>query len=147
MTAVQPSETQRLRDLLNEAHDRWQQCLDYIEKIQRDGVARAEYERGYNDAMDKQRRDAAVNLEASVPPTDAGSTRYLTVAECEAFGPPGSPDEVTPVAFDADGRNVRSVLIYTTHISGSREARERKHGSPTYARLVHAADKRALTAA
>lgn len=64
--------------------------------------------------------------------------RYLTVAECARFGPPGHKDEVTPYAVY--GGNVHSVLIYTGHVSGWREPRTIPHGHRTYARLVQAID-------
>ena len=65
--------------------------------------------------------------------------RFLTVAECDAFGPPGHRNEVTPVRVDPAG-NVLTVAIYTQHASGWREDRSIPHGHRTYGRLVEAAD-------
>ena len=65
---------------------------------------------------------------------------YLTVEECKAFDAPGGQDEVTPIM---DGDKVVAVYIYTGHVSGWREPRRKDHGSPTYGRLVEAADARA----
>lgn len=63
--------------------------------------------------------------------------RYLTVAECRAFGEPGTQNETTPVL---EGDTVIAVIIYTQHASGTREGRRRDHGHPTYGRMVEAAD-------
>ena len=64
--------------------------------------------------------------------------RYLTVDECRAFGAPGTQNEVTPIV---ENGNVVAVIIYTQHVSGSREGRRRDYGHPTYGRLVEAAEK------
>lgn len=64
--------------------------------------------------------------------------RYLTAEECRAFGEPGSQNETTPVL---ENGIVVAVLIYTQHASGTREARRRDHGHPTYGRMVETADK------
>lgn len=69
--------------------------------------------------------------------TQEAATRYLTKAECRAFGPPGSQNEVTPVVEDG---KVTAVIVYTTHVTGTREGRTRPYGHPTYRRLVEAAD-------
>lgn len=64
--------------------------------------------------------------------------RYLTVAECAAFGGFGDQNEVTPTLVkDA---KVHSANIYTTHVNGWREPRPIEHGSRTYGRLVAAID-------
>lgn len=65
--------------------------------------------------------------------------RYLTVAECAAFGGFGDQNEGTPTLVK-DGK-VHRANIYTTHVSGWREPRPIEHGSRTYGNLVAAIDR------
>lgn len=63
--------------------------------------------------------------------------RYLTVAECESLGEPGSQNEVTPVVVE-NGR-VIAVNIYTQH-AAYRSARRVEHGSRAYGTIIRHAE-------